>query len=114
MQIDDKISTTIQLSTSAFTADELIAVLERISSNTLKSESEIATKILKKHSREKVCYDLGARCLCVCRSLYHCNDTAKKLKTCARHMCNVPEIKTANNQGAAAATLLKTTQKQLK
>ena len=43
VEIDDKTSATIQQSTS-------VAVLEKISSSTLKSEAEIATKILKKHS----------------------------------------------------------------
>ncbi|CAB4035652.1 Hypothetical predicted protein [Paramuricea clavata] len=44
---DDKTSPVIRQSTDAFTTNEVIAVLERISSSTIKSEAEIATKILR-------------------------------------------------------------------
>ena len=69
VQIDDKTSATIQQSTSAFTTDELIAVLERILSSTLKAEAEIATKILKNTRGKKYFTTLERFVSCVCRSI---------------------------------------------
>ncbi|CAB3983675.1 Hypothetical predicted protein [Paramuricea clavata] len=50
---DDKTSPVIRQSTDAFTINEVIAVLERISSSTIKSEAEIATTNILRNTRGK-------------------------------------------------------------
>ena len=74
MEIDDKTSATIQQSTS-------VAVLERISSSTLKSEAEIATKILKNTCEKKNFTTLERFISVFVEGFNHCNDTANKLKS---------------------------------
>ncbi|CAB4007037.1 Hypothetical predicted protein [Paramuricea clavata] len=64
---DDKISPVIRQSTDAFTINEVIAVLERISSSTIKSEAEIATTILRNTRGKKRFCHLGLLCVCICR-----------------------------------------------
>ncbi|CAB4012589.1 ATP-dependent DNA helicase PIF1 [Paramuricea clavata] len=67
---DDKTSPVIRQSTDAFTINEVIAVLERISSSTIKSEAEIATTILRNTRGEKgsilLCYLEGLMCPVAC------------------------------------------------
>ncbi|CAB4039218.1 Hypothetical predicted protein, partial [Paramuricea clavata] len=51
---DDKTSPVIRQSTDAFTINEVIAVLERISSSTIKSEAEIAQQHCETRAGKKI------------------------------------------------------------
>ena len=80
-QKDEKTSPAIQQSTSAFTVNEVIAVLERILSSTLESEAEMATKILKKTRGKKYYTTLERFVFEFVEAFNKCNDTASKLKS---------------------------------
>ena len=66
---DDKTSPVIRQLTDAFTINEVIAVLKRISSSTIKSEAEIATTILRNTCGGKVLPPWIALCLYLSRLL---------------------------------------------
>ena len=65
---DDQASPSIRQSTNSFTINELISVLERISSSTIKPEAALAKAIiiLNTDAREGTIYRFGSFCIHIC------------------------------------------------
>ena len=78
---DDKTSPVIRQSTDAFTINEVIAVLERISSSTIKSEAEIATTILRNTRGKKDFATLDCFVSVFVEAFNQCNGSVKKFKS---------------------------------
>ncbi|CAB3988105.1 Hypothetical predicted protein [Paramuricea clavata] len=78
---DDKTSPVIRQSTDAFTINEVIAVLERISSSTIKSEAETATTILRNTRGKKDFATLDCFVSVFVEAFNQCNGSVKKFKS---------------------------------
>ena len=78
---DDKTSPIIRQSTDAFTTNEVIAVLERISSSTITSEAEIATKILGNTRGKKDFATLDCFVSVFVEAFNKCNGSVKNFKS---------------------------------
>ena len=78
---DGKISPVFRQSTDTFAINKVMAVLERISSSTIKSEAEIATTILRDTRGKKDFATLDCFVSIFVEAFNQCNCSVKKFKS---------------------------------